>query len=167
MTTGSTGTGRRTLLQRGLALLAGGATIAGGSRLASASPPSARPRSLTVYARRRPVAGTADGRIVSSGDLLDRPDGEWIGAFHTNCFCVQSPFGAPAAAASSLEFHVLQLKDGTLFSVGSGAADGARPLAIIGGTDRYAGLSGSCVERAIAGAHAADDMRELIVTFAG
>jgi hypothetical protein len=34
MTTGSTGTRRRTLLQRGFALLAGGSAIAGGSRCA-------------------------------------------------------------------------------------------------------------------------------------
>jgi hypothetical protein len=40
-------------------------------------------------------------------------------------------------------------------------------MAIIGGTDRFAGRTGSCIERAIAGEHAADDMRELTITFAG
>lgn len=175
MTTGSTGTRRRTLLQRGFALLAGGAAIGGGSRWVTAASPPAADASLTVYARRRPVAGVpgafgpqhaADGRVLSSGDLLDDPMGQSIGTFYTNTFCVASPFGGQAAAESSLEFHVLQLVDGTLFSIGSGG-DNGKALAIVGGTGRYAGRSGSCVERAVAGARATDDVRELTVTFAG
>jgi hypothetical protein len=186
MTTGSTGTKRRTLLQRGFALLAGGAALAGGTRWAAAastsaeatvdkSPPTAK--TLTVYARKRPIAGTpsivgpnqaVDGRIVSSGDLLDGPDGNYIGTFYTNCFCVLSPFGGHTASASSLEFHVLQLQDGTLFSMGSGIDDTSapRPLAILGGTGRFAARQGTVIERAVAGADAADDVRQLTVTFA-
>jgi hypothetical protein len=176
MTTGSTSTKRRTLLQRGIALLAGGAAIAGGSRLAVAASPPAK--TLTLFARKRPVVGmpgtfgpaqAADGRMVASGDLLDAPDGQAIGTFYTNSFCVQSPFGGQTVAASGLEFHVLQLKEGTLFSIGSGTDDasGVRPLAVVGGTDRFAGKSGSCLTRGVAGASHADDVRELIVTFAG
>jgi hypothetical protein len=179
MTTGSTGTGRRTLLQRGLALLAGGAAIAGGTRwAAAASLPPALSTSLIVYARRRPIAGipgtagpqlAADGRVVASGDLLDAPDGQSIGTFYTNTFSVASPFGGQAASASSLEFHVLQMKDGTLFSLGSGGDENAtgKPLAIVGGTSRFAGKSGACLERAVAGVYAGDDIREITVTFAG
>ncbi|MEO8682035.1 MAG: hypothetical protein ABI665_23515 [Vicinamibacterales bacterium] len=177
MTTGSTGTKRRTLLQRGLALLAGGAAVAGGTQwLRAASPPAAAlPSTLTLYARRRQVAappGTAghphaaDGRIVASGELLDGPDGRRVGSFHTNCFCQASPFGPQAIGASSLEFHVLQLADGTLFGIGSGSDDGGA-LAIVGGTNRYAGRSGTYIQRAIAGGSRGDDIRELIVTFAG
>src|SRR5436190_16341313 len=115
MTTGSTGTKRRTLLQRGIALLAGGAALTGGTRwAAAASPPKAVPATITLYARRRPMSGAADGRLVSSGDVFDRPGGERIGAFYTNSFHAQSPFGAQPATASSLEFHVLELKEGTL-----------------------------------------------------
>jgi len=168
MTTGSTGTKRRTLLQRGFALLAGGAAIAGGTRWAAAAAPPVAAPSLTLYARRRPVTGAADGHIVSSGDVFDRPGGERIGAFYTNSFNAQSPFGAQPATASSLEFHVLELKDGTLFSISSGAnTPGTRALAIIGGTNRFAGKSGNYVERAIPGEYPGDDLRELTVTFAG
>ena len=146
MTTGSTGTKRRTLLQRGIALLAGGAAIAGTTRWAgAASPPKAPPHTVTLYARAQPIAHQhgADGRIVGSGDLLNGPNGERIGTFYTNCFCVPTPFGMPAAAASNLEFHVLQLPEGTLFSIGSGfEAAGERRLAIVGGTDAFAGRSG-------------------------
>jgi hypothetical protein len=172
MTIGSTGTKRRTLLQRGVALLAGGAALAGTTRWAgAASPPAASPPStLTLYARTRPVAGHhhADGRIVASGDLLDAPDGTRIGTFHANCFCLPTPFGPQAPAASNLEFHVLQLENGTLFSIGSGLDAGAeRALAIVGGTDRYAGRSGSYVQRAVASRPIGDDVRQIIITFAG
>ncbi len=169
MTTGSTGTKRRTLLQRGAALLAGGVALAGSTRLAGAtSPPAASPpRTLTIYARSRPAAHThGEGRLTASGDLYDAPNGERIGSFYTNCFCATS-FGQPAASASNLEFHVLQLKDGTLFSIGSGIDTPAgRPLAIVGGTDAFAGRSGTYVQHAIA-TELGDDVRQLTITFAG
>jgi hypothetical protein len=171
MTTGSTGTKRRTFFQRGLALLAGGTALAGTARWAGAAPPAeaaAPGNTLTLYARSRPVAGHqhgADARIVASGDLLDGPDGARVGTFYTNCFCVPTPFGVQASAASTLEFHVLQLQDGTLFSMGSGSAAAEQRLAIIGGTDRFAGRSGVYMQRAIAAGRG--DLRELTITFAG
>mgnify|MGYP003578013609 CR=1 FL=1 len=169
MTTGSTGTKRRTFFQRGIALLAGGAALAGSSRFAgAASPPKAPDKTLTLYARPRPVARQqhgADGRVLVTGDLLDRPEGESIGTFFTNCFCVPTPFGIQAPAASTLEFHVLQLKDGSLFSIGSGRDEnGVQQLAIVGGTDRFAGRSGAFVQRPFA---ASREVRELTITFAG
>ena len=170
MTTGSTGTKRRTFFQRGLALLAGGAALGGTARWAgAASSPAAAGNTLTLYARMRPVAGhqhSSDGRILATGDLLDALDGEGIGTFHANCFCVPTPFGVQAAAASTLELHVLQLKDGTLFGMGSGrAASGEQPVAIIGGTGRFAGRSGAYLLHPTAAG--SRDVRELTITFAG
>ena len=174
MTTGSRGidrdAGRRTLLQRAAGLLAGGVALAGASRWATAAPsPRAAPRgTLTLYARLRPasVQPDAHGRLVASGDLLDRPDGECIGSFFSNAFCAASPFGGPQAADSNLAFHVLQLHDGTLFSIGSGLdTPGGTVLAIVGGTHRFAGRSGSYVQRSI-GSTIGDDLRELTITFA-
>lgn len=174
MTTGSTGTKRRTFFQRGIALLAGGAALAGTSRWAGAASPPVAPamaagNTLTLFARWRPVPAHhhgADGRIIASGDLLDGPDGNRIGTFYTNCFCVPTAFGAPAAGPA-LEFHVLQLKDGTLFSIGSGRdATGEQRLAIIGGTDRFAGRSGAFVQRP-ADVETRGDVRQLTITFAG
>ena len=172
MTTGSTGTKRRTFFQRGLALLTGGAALAGTSRWAGAdSPPAAAPgNTLRLFTRSRPIAGhqhSADGRLLATGDLLDGPDGKAIGTFHTNCFCVPSAFGVQQVSAqSTLEFHVLQLKDGTLFGMGSGRGPtGEQRVAIIGGTDRFAGRSGAYVHHAIAAG--SRDVRELTITFAG
>lgn len=160
------GTQRRTLLQRGAALLAGGVALAGTSRFAgAASPPSAAAaRTLTLYARLRPAAPDAHGRLVASGDLFDRPGGERIGTFYSNAFCAASPFG-PQAAASNLAFQVLELRDGTLFGIGAGDQPGASASAIIGGTNGFAGRSGSCVQRSLA-ATIGDDVRELTITFA-
>lgn len=171
MTRGSGGTKRRTVLQRGAALLAGGVALAGGSQLAGGATAEAAspPRTITLFARSRPIAahGHGDGRLIASGDLLDAPDGEPIGTFHTNCFCATTPFGQPAASASNLEFHVLQLKDGTLFGIGSGVDTPAgRALAIVGGTDRFAGRSGAFVQRP-ADVASGDDVQQLTITFAG
>ena len=169
MTTGSTGTKRRTFFQRGLALLAGGAALAGTPRWAGAAPPPAAAdpgNTLTLFARSRPVAShqhSKDGRILATGDLLDGPDGERLGTFYTNCFCAPAPFGTQVNAPSTLEFHVLQLQDGTLFSMGSGRdSAGERQLAIIGGTERFAGRSGIYVERPVAA-----NVAEVTITFAG
>ena len=162
------GTKRRTLLQRGAALLAGGVALAGTTRLAGAKPAAeSPPKTLTLYARLRPAAAhDAHGRIIASGDLLDRADGERIGSFYSNAFCAASPFGGAQAASSNLAFQVLELGGGTLFGIGSGVdTPEGQALAIIGGTSQFAGRSGSCVQRSIASAHG-DDVRELTITFA-
>jgi hypothetical protein len=172
MTTGSTGTKRRTFFQRGLALLAGGAALGGARWAGAASPPAAAAagNTLTLYARVRPAAGhqhNSDGRVLASGDLLDALDGEAIGTFYSNCFCVPTPFGVQQVSApSTLEFHVLQLKDGTLFGMGSGRGpSGEQRVAIIGGTDRFSGRSGAYVQHPVAAG--SRDVRELTITFAG
>jgi hypothetical protein len=98
--------------------------------------------------------------------LFDRPDGEAIGALYANAFCAASPFGGTHAAASNLAFNVLELPEGTLFSIGSGHDTGAaQALAIVGGTHQFAGRSGSYVQRSIASANG-DELRELTITFA-
>ena len=168
MTT-ATGTKRRTLLQRGAALLAGGVALAGTTKWAAAqSPPAAASQqTLTLYARLRPAAAPdAHGRMVASGDLLDRLDGAPIGTFYSNAFCAASRFGAPQAAASNLAFQVLELGEGTLYAIGSGLeAPSGQAVAIIGGTSRFAGRSGSCLQRSIA-SEIGDDVREFTITFA-
>ena len=88
-------------------------------------------------------------------------------AIHSASSLPHTERGPETGAASNLEFHVLQLNDGTLFSIGSGGGGAERPLAIVGGTNRYAGRSGSYIERAVAGQGNGDDVRELFVTFAG
>jgi hypothetical protein len=168
MTTGSTGTKRRTFFQRALALLAGGAALAGSPRWAGAAPPPAAAdpgNRLTLFARSRPVANhqhSKDGRVLAMGDLLNGPHGERLGTFYTNCFCAPTPFGTQVIASPTLEFHVLHLQGGTLFSLGSGRnTSGERQMAIIGGTERFAGRSGIYLERPVAA-----DVAEVTIIFA-
>ena len=176
------GTGRRTVLQRGLALLAGGVAVATGGRAVRAEQPIAPktepdpqrgPVTLTLYARKRPLAalpGTSRGygedpRAVTSGELLTAVDGQAIGAFHTNCFCMGAPHGPHTRDSSSLEFQVLEFKDGTLFGLGGGAfASGTKAHAIVGGTGAFAGARGSYVERPVAENATGRDIVELIIT---
>jgi hypothetical protein len=171
-----TGTGRRTMLQRTLALLAGGVAVGTGARWTRAGAQPVEPGGgpLTVYARTRPFtgppngapAGQAPGTQLSSGELLDAPDGKVIGAFHTNCFCLGG-IGTHHVAGPSLELQVLQLKDGTLFGICSGpGADGAKSHAIVGGTERYAAARGAYVERVTAARSAGFDVVQFVVTLA-
>jgi hypothetical protein len=177
-----TGTPRRTLLQQGLALLAGGVAVATGSGIARAEAaplpapvapdPVPSATTLTFYTRKRPSAvPEANGRAAHahharSGELLDAPDGTAVGSLIANCFCASG--AAPSTGASDLEVQVLQLQEGTLFAMCGGPADrhGARTHAILGGTGRYAGARGVCVEQPAANT-AVRNIHQLIVTLAG
>src|SRR5688572_11256819 len=171
------GTGRRTLLQQGLALLGGGVAVVAGARWkggaqVEAAPAGAAP--LTFYGRIRPIppasigGAQGDSRVMSSGDLLDAPNGKRIGEFSTNCFCLGTPFGPHMTAASNLEMHVLQLPDGTIFGMSTPApAGGPKVHAIVGGTARYAGARGTYMQRTAAGSSRGFEVVEFVVTIAG
>jgi len=169
-------TGRRTLLQHGLALLGGGVAIAAGARWSRGTPAhAASPRKtpLTFYTRIRPLVGsplapsTAD-RVVATGDLLDAPAGRRVGEFSTNCFCQGSQHGPQTSARSTIEMQVLQLAGGTIFGMSAPAnADRAtKTHAIIGGTGTFAGARGSYVQRPAASTSGPRDMVEFIVSIA-
>ena len=141
---------RRTLLQRGFFAVTGALGLGAGPRKASASEEAAAPPSpgavpTRLHGRRwpspPPAAGTG-GRVVRCGELQDGPEGEHIGEFFTNAFCLDTPFGPQAAAASNLEFQTFRLPEGTLFGVGAAGTGGERHFAVLGGTGRYAGARG-------------------------
>jgi hypothetical protein len=169
MQTDGTSLKRRSLLQRCLAVLAGGGAVAGiaewkGRGLAHAS--ERAPRTLTLYGRQRPIVSPHADRTGAFGELMDRPDGKVVGSFYTSCFCAAAPFGAHTAEAPSLEFQVMQLADGTLFGLGGGRADeGGTARALVGGTAKYAGASGSYIQRLAPGS-GSHDVVEFVVTFA-
>lgn len=166
--------GRRSLLQRGLALVGGLTAIGAGAfatreaRAASATSAPSRGSTMTVYGRKRPVAGDNETQIMTFGELLDAPDGRAIGEYHTNRFCLATPLGVQPKAGSNLEFHVLQFADGTLFGMrgGTPSADATLASAIVGGTARYAGASGGLIERPLAAGRRGHDLVEIVVTLA-
>jgi hypothetical protein len=145
---------RRTLLQRAFFAVTGALGLgAAPTRVDAAeafSPPSADGPRLRLQGRRwlsPPPAPGGAGRVVRCGELQEGPDGGRIGEFFTNAFCLDTPFGPQAAAASNLEFQTFRLPEGTLFGVGAAGAAGEKHFAVLGGTGRYAGARGSYVER--------------------
>jgi len=150
-----TPTPRRTLLQRGLALLGGALGVgAVGGEVHARAEIGARAQTLELLGRRRTparLAGATQGahpHAVSSGDLLDATGNETIGAFHTNGFCLETRLGAPMPSDSNIAFQTFVLADGSLFGLGGGPSPaGDRTCAVLGGTGRYAGAQGTYVER--------------------
>jgi hypothetical protein len=146
---------RRTLLQRGLALLGGalGVGALGGEVHGRSAAVEAAPHTLELLGRRRASAGLTRGarsasqHVVSSGDLLEGPGGATIGSFHTNGLCLASTLGSPLPTESNIAFQTFVLAEGTLFGVGGGSPAGERTCAVLGGTGRYAGAHGTYVER--------------------
>ncbi len=147
---------RRNLLRNGLLLLAGalGVGVAGAraTRGTGASPPGARTLKLYGQAwhlfatdRRRgevPVRGDS----VSTHGTLHAADGVKVGEFYSAGMVLGHPLGAGPLSAGNLEMHTFNLMDGTIAGMGS-ALPGESVFAILGGTGRYAGATGSYVAR--------------------
>ena len=78
------------------------------------------------------------------GELFDSPEGAKVGEFYAATFWVGSPFGESAMSAQALEMHTFRFPDGTV--LGMGSQSGAESVyAIVGGTGRYHGATGSYV----------------------
>jgi hypothetical protein len=117
-------------------------------------PPSSR-STLTLYGRgwqhygpdhhpgQTPVVGQ---RLTTYGELLGRRDGAPLGEFHAAHMGTGSPFLSGPYAVGSLEFHTFTLPDGAIMGMGVTTGDPA-VFAIVGGTGRYEGASGSYVAR--------------------
>lgn len=103
-------------------------------------------RVQTQVRRSGETAGSGQ-RLISQGELREQPDGEKVGEFCWNRFCLESAFGPNPCAASNLEFQTLQLKDGTLFGMNMGGPETGteKAHAILGGTGRFAGARGSYI----------------------
>jgi len=147
---------RRTLLQRGAALLGGALGLGGtASAVASASgpePSALTGRTLNLRGRRRPQVAARGQRPAAitpgtaSGEIFD-DDGRTIGSFHAHAFAQPSPL-AGLPAAYPLELQTFVLPGGTLFGLGvAPGRDGERTCAVLGGTGDFAGAQGSYVER--------------------
>ena len=149
---------RRTLIQRGLALVGGalGVGAIGGEvhgRSAAAEPTG---RTLQLLGRGRTparlgkAARAARQHFVSSGELLDARGKETVGSFHTNAFSLETALGSPLPAGSNIALQTFVLPEGTLFGLGGGPAGTDKTCAVLGGTGRYAGAQGTYVERTAA-----------------
>lgn len=148
----SRNTTRASLLKR-LALLAGGAVgvgvaarSAGDGTPVPATPPVARPATtqLTLHGRdwRLSRPGVAAGKlpgpddtVVPAGRIVDARGGD-LGLFRASALP-----GLPA-----FHLHTFDLADGTILGIGANKLDDGS-FAIVGGTGRYAGASGTYTAR--------------------
>lgn len=159
---------RRALLQRS-ALLIGGALGFLGGAAGSAGAATMGP-TLRLFGRRR--ARTQAGRGPRSapaapsvyGELLAEVGGPRVGTFHSNGLGQQVPLHG-LAAAPPLELQTFTLEHGTLFGLGaSPGRDAQRTCAVLGGTGRFAGASGTYVERPASEAGAGRGAVEFVFT---
>jgi len=160
-------TNRRTVLQRGLAVLAGVVGMRAAApevQAESASPPAppAPPpiegRTIRFYARRlhmcsqgqRPGELPAwNGRGNCQSDLFESPRGKKVGEFYATSFGPDAPARAGGSTAGRLELQTIRVEGGVLLGVGCPGlgADPAKTHAILGGTGCFAGATGSYVIR--------------------
>jgi hypothetical protein len=181
-TTGSdpgAGTSRRTVITRGLWAAAGaaGAGVAGLSVLGNGrsaplpvavgvSPlglPALQPRPFSVYVRdirfsapdQKPGSLSGSGVFgVPHGRLQDE-GGETLGSLSG---------GLLPGRAGQISVHRLTFGDGTLIGMGSGGLD-EQEYAVVGGTGRFAGVSGSYFTKLQPGEYGRD--AEFVITVAG
>ena len=145
-------TSRRSVLGRGLALVAGAVGF-GAAGAAQAATPQARETALLLYGRnfhlhnqskRAGVVPESGDRHSAYGELLDRPNGKVVGQFTAAHLTHNSPF---TAGASSLEIHTFTLRDGTIHGLGAVARGAEGHFVTLGGTGHYAGATGSYTAR--------------------
>jgi len=145
-------TSRRSVLGRGLALVAGAVGF-GAAGAAQAATPTAKGTELVLHGRnfhlhnaskRAGIVPESGDRHSAYGELLDRPNGKVVGQFSAAHLTHGSPF---AAGASSLEIHTFTLKNGTIHGLGAVARGSEGHFVILGGTGRYSGATGSYVAR--------------------
>lgn len=143
---------RRTLLQRGFLLVAGALGVGVvGAKVAGATHPA--PSGTTILTlkghqwhllsqdRQRGELPVQGDRVATYGVLHDA-SGQRAGEFYGTGFVLQNPLGKGALGVGSLELHSFNLTDGTIAGMGS-TRPGTGAFAIVGGTGRYAGISGS------------------------
>jgi hypothetical protein len=141
---------RRALLQKGAALTLGAIGLSGGSAGLAAA---AGTGGLRFYVRRRRTTrppGRASETAMPAGgygELLAELDGPALGTFHANGLGGMPTTGL--AAAPQLELQTFTLEDGMLFGLGANGKESERTCAVLGGTGRFAGASGTYVEREV------------------
>ncbi len=151
---------RRRFLKRGAALVGATAGIGLLTRSGVDGDRPAAPGALTMSLhganwrlmspdRRRGVVPAQGERSASFGQLLSAPGGDQVGEFYASSFQFGTPFGPSDFAAAAMEVHQFNLADGTIVGMGTlaGLRDAESVHAIIGGTGRYNGASGSYVAR--------------------
>ena len=148
-------TSRRGVLRWGalaLGALAGaaglGAAVERSGTLAAAVPGKAsklrlsgRGWSLQVQGLRKGVPPSPGDRASVFGELLS--GGRKVGEFYSTAVFVAAPLGIGPHAAGYVETHHFNLEEGALLGAGTSRASGQADYAVLGGTGRFAGATGT------------------------
>jgi hypothetical protein len=156
------GASRRTILRTGvlaLGALAGAVGLAGlGERIRTGSQPSldrAIPGAATSFVLRGTdwhlsAPGLRRGDLPKRGDLVSvsgslsyEGESAEAGSFAASVQHLDVPGNHGPFAPAQLETHTFRLPDGTLVGMGTTTLDGESVFAIIGGTGRFLGATGS------------------------
>jgi hypothetical protein len=170
-------TSRRMAIRKGLLTAAGLCGLKAVGPLSTTAEAQAAGATLTLYGRnwfsygqgKRAGELPAKGdRLVASGDLHATPEGDKVGEFHAAVFHLGAPGQVGPAGAGSLELHTFLLPGGSVIGTGTATPDPDRDdaFAIIGGTGRYAGASGTYVARQRYRELGGDGTAELTMQFA-
>lgn len=151
---------RRTVLRSGLFAvgLAGLAGLAGlGERFKTAGVTIAAPTSgstLRLYGTdwRLSAPALRRGDLPRRGDLVSvtgsvslQPGSEPAGDFFASAIHLDGTSGHGPYSAVQQETHTFRLTDGTIVGMGTNLLDGESTYAIVGGTGRFAGVTGSYI----------------------
>ena len=154
------GASRRTILHAGVLAVGALAGVVGLAGIAERirSSPELAPQGATSFTlhgndwhlsapdlRRGDLPKRGD-RVSVTGALSYAADGESVGTFVASVLHVDAPGHGPYAGVQ-LETHNFLLPEGTLVGMGSSNPDGDSVFAIVGGTGRFLGFTGSYVAR--------------------
>jgi hypothetical protein len=153
------GASRRTILRSGIlaiGALAGAVGLVGvGERIRNAPPVANDVKSLTTFVLHGTdwhlsAPGLRRGELPRRGDVVSvsgslTPEGGLAesGTFIASVQHLDTPGSHGPYAADQLETHTFRLSDGTLVGMGTATPVGESVFAIIGGTGRYLGVTGS------------------------
>lgn len=148
---------RRALLTRGALFVVGALGLGAAGKTLTEREPSSGALAMQVRGanwqstypnRARGVLPEAGQRSSVYGELFSTEE-EKVGEFYASSFQFGAPFGASELAAGAMETHQFNFRDGTIVGIGTLAdLNGSASVhAIIGGTGRYAGASGSYTAR--------------------
>ena len=153
------GASRRTVLRSGIlaiGALAGAVGLVGvGERLRSSPLPATDVKGLTTFVLHGSdwhlsAPGLRRGELPKRGDVVTvsgslNADGvlSQSGTFIASVQHLDTPVGHSSYSADQLETHTFRLSEGTIVGVGMASPNGESVFAIVGGTGRYLGLTGS------------------------
>jgi len=174
LATTSNGHSRRKVLKRGLVLAAGAFGVTAAGKEAQAATRTV-PSQLRLVGRnwrlsvpdRQPGAVLRLGDVGAVyGDLFESPKGSPFGQFFGSRLAIQSTPGGHARADGSVEVHTFVLPHGTILGMGT-AVFGDAIFAIVGGTGRYHGVTGSYVAHQRLREQGGNGTAEFILTLHG